>query len=117
MQNSNGNIFNSRGSFSYKLPNKVLIELDYTYEFQEKTAAFNTNFDRLLVNSSISRTFLKADQLKIGISGNDLLNQNLGFSRNAFGNTISQSSFTNIQRYFLFSVVWDFSKFGTLAKN
>lgn len=116
-QNSNGKIFNSRGSFSYKLPQKVTVALDYNYEFQEKTTAFNTNFDRLIVNSSIFKTFLKSDNLKIALSGNDILNQNVGFRRSAFGNTISQSSFTNIQRYFLFSVVWDFSKFGTLKTS
>jgi hypothetical protein len=114
LQNSNGNIFNSFGEFSYTLPNKVRIDIDYEYEFQEKTAAFNQNFDRLLINSSLSKTFLKANNLKFALSGNDLFNQNVGFRRTAFGNTISQSSFTNIQRYFLFSIVWDFSKFGSL---
>ncbi len=112
-QNASGYVFNSNGQFSYKLPGKVTIQVDYDYNFQEKTTSFNTNFDKLIVNSSIYKTFLEKDNLKLSLSGNDLLNQNIGFSRTAYGNTISQSSFTNIQRYFLGSVVWDFSKFGT----
>ena len=117
LQNSNGNIFSSYGEFSYTLPNKVRLEFEYEYEFQEKTAAFNQSFNRLIINSSLSKTFLKANNLKFSLSGNDLFNQNVGFRRTAFGNTISQSSFTNIQRYFLFSIVWDFSKFGSLKAS
>ncbi len=116
LQNSNGTIFNSDGEFFYKLPKKVSISVNYRYEFQEKTTSFNTNFDRLIINSSLSKTFLKKDNLKFSVSGNDLLNQNVGFRRSAYGNVINQSSFNNIQRYFLFSLVWDFSKFGKLAK-
>jgi PKD repeat protein len=67
----------------------------------------------LVINTSIYKTFLKNDNLKFEISGNDLLNQNTGFERNASGNYISQTTFNNIQRYFLTTLSWDFSKFGT----
>ncbi len=112
-QNANGYIFNSDGQLSYTLPKKVTIKLNYNYSFQQKTVAFNNNFDKLVINTSIYKTFLKNDNLKFEISGNDLLNQNTGFERNANGNYISQTTFNNIQRYFLTTLSWDFSKFGT----
>ncbi len=114
LQNGNGMTFTSFGEFSYNLPGKVTVTLDYSYEFQEKTSSFNTNFDRFTLNSSIDKKFLKDDQLKVVLSGNDLLNQNVGFNRSVFGNTISQTNYNTIQRYFMLSLVWDFAKFGKL---
>jgi len=43
---------------------------------------------------------------------NDILNQNVGFDRTAYNGNITQSSYTTIMRYFMFSVIWDFSKMG-----
>nr|MBC7612022.1 TonB-dependent receptor [Pseudopedobacter sp.] len=114
LQNGNGMTFESDGEFKYNLPGKVTINLDYNYEFQEKTSSFSTNFDRFTVNSSIDKKFLKDDQLKVVLSGNDLLNQNVGFNRSVYGNTISQSNYNTIQRYFMLSLIWDFAKFGKL---
>jgi len=68
-----------------------------------------------LINASLSKTFLKEDNLKLSLSGNDLLNQNVGFSRDINGNFITQSSYTTIKRYFMISLIWDFSKFGGIA--
>jgi hypothetical protein len=113
LRNANGWVFNANGNLSYKLPKKVSISLNYEYQFEQKTVAFNNNFDKLVINTSIYKTFLKNDNLKFEISGNDLLNQNTGFERNASGNYISQTTFNNIQRYFLTTLSWDFSKFGT----
>ena len=113
LRNANGWQFNSNGELAYKLPKKVTIALNYNYQFQQKTVAFNNNFDKLVINTSIYKTFLKNDNLKFEISGNDLLNQNIGFERNANGSFISQTTFNNIQRYFLTTLSWDFSKFGT----
>jgi len=47
-----------------------------------------------------------------------LINQNVNFSRTIAGNTITQTNTTGIKRYFMFTVSWDFTKFGTTpAKN
>lgn len=110
--NNNGWGFNSDASFTVYLPGKVEISSDANYEFTEKTASFNQNFDRLIWNSSISKKFLKGDNLQLTLSGNDLLNQNVGFSRYAYGNNITQNSYTTIKRYFLFSLMWEFNKMG-----
>jgi len=110
--NNNGNGFSADGGFDFYLPGKFQISSDGSYEFKGKTQTFNTDFNRTLINASVSRTFFKADNLKLSLSGNDLLNQNVGFNRTASGNFITQNSYTTIKRYFMISLVWDFNKMG-----
>lgn len=112
LYNNNGWTFNSRPSFSVFLPGKLQIGADANYEFREKTQSFNENFNRCIVNSYLTKIFLKDEILKLTLSGNDLLNQNIGFRRSAYNNTITQNSYTSIKRYFLLSATWDFNKMG-----
>jgi len=103
----NGNIY-----ATVYLPGKFELSTDGDYQFTEATASFSENFSRLIWNASMSRKFLKSEQLKASIKVNDLLNQNTGFSRSAYGNFITQTSSLTIQRYFMFSLTWDFNKMG-----
>lgn len=110
--NDNGWSFNSWASFSVTLPGKVEISSDANYEFREKTQSFNEDFDRVIWNSAITKKFFKEESFRISFSGNDLLNQNIGFSRSAYNNRITQNSYTTIRRYYMFSIIWDFNKMG-----
>jgi len=110
--NNNGWGFNGNGSANLNLPGKVEIRTDARYQFTAATASFNEDFERMIWNASIVKKFFKQENLSISLSGNDLLNQNVGFSRNAWSNRITQNSYTTIQRYFLLSLVWDFNKMG-----
>jgi len=116
--NSDGWGARGDGSFTVYLPGKFEISTDGEYQFTGKTQTFNENFERFIWNASLSKKFFKAENLKMSISGNDLLNQNVGFSRSAYNGNITQSSYTTIQRYFMFSVSWDFSKMaGDIKKQ
>lgn len=99
---SNGNLY-----FSIYLPAKIQIGSDGSYQFKEKTRVADA-YQTLIVNSYISKKFLKSEGLKLTLSGNDIFNQNLGINRSTF----STSTYTTIKRYFLFSISWDFSKMG-----
>jgi len=110
--NNNGRGFDADYGFTIYLPGKFQVSSDGSYENKGKTETFNTDFNRTLINAALSKTFLKADNLKLSLSGNDLLNQNVGFSRTASGNFITQNSYTTIKRYFMISLVWDFNKMG-----
>jgi hypothetical protein len=110
--NNNGKGFNADGGFTFYLPGKFQINSNDTYEFRGKTQTFNSDFNRTLVNAALSKTFFKADNVKLSLSGNDLLNQNVGFNRSSTGNFITQNSYTTIKRYFMLSLVWDFNKAG-----
>ena len=80
-----------------------------------KTNAFNKDFHRIIINPSIEKVFFKSKNLKTKFLVNDLLNQNVGFTRNNSNGILTQTTYTTIKRYFLFSVTWDFNKMG--AKN
>ena len=114
LRNANGFVMNNYLRLNVQLPKKVRLAADGSYEFQQASSSFNTNFSQFVINTSIEKSFLEKDNLKLSISGNDLFNQNAGFQRSVFGNNITQTSFNNIQRYFLVSLAWDFSKFGSI---
>jgi hypothetical protein len=114
LRNANGFVMNNYLRLNVQLPKKVRLVADGSYEFQQASSSFNTNFSQFVVNTSIEKSFLEKDNLKLSISGSDLFNQNAGFQRSVFGNNITQTSFNNIQRYFLVSLAWDFSKFGSI---
>ncbi|MBC8988097.1 hypothetical protein H9X96_20275 [Pedobacter sp. N36a] len=75
-----------------------------------KTAIFEEGLSRMILNASISKVFCKENALKISLSGSDLLNQNVGFTRNTSGNLISQQRFTVIKRYFMLALTYDLNK-------
>ena len=102
---------------AYLEQQELLREVGHTrfgadYQYRAKTQSFNQDFSRVLFNASIAKTFLKEENLKFTLGGNDLLNQNTGFSRMANGNLLTQTSNTTIRRYLMFSVSWDFNKMG-----
>ena len=118
---SQGNLLNNSGYgfladafISLVLPKQFGFRTTLNYTYQAKTAAFSNDYKVLLVNASLSKNFLKQQNLKFSVSGNDLFNQNIGFNRSNIGTAIVQNSFTTIKRNIMFSLAWDFSKFGTL---
>lgn len=115
--NNNGSGFRSDAGFTIYLPGKFQIGSNDSYEYTAKTKSFNTDFSKVLINASIIKTFLKNDNLKFTIWGNDLLNQNVGFSRNANANMIVQNSYTTIKRYIMFTIDYDFTKMAAGVKK
>ena len=97
---------------TFKLPKKIGVEVNGNYMYTPKSAAFNTAFEQTIINAALTKAFYKEESLKIKLSANDILNENSGFRRFASANTITQSNSNNISRYFLFSLIWDFSKMG-----
>lgn len=100
------------GSFVKDLPLKFFFSIDAGISLRQRTALFSTNTNTAIVNTSISKNFLKNDALVFRVGVNDLFNQNTGFSRNISTNNISQSTYTAIHRYGFVSVTWNFSKNG-----
>jgi len=108
--NNNGTGFRADGGFTIYLPGKFQIGSNNDYEYTAKTQSFNTDFSKTIINAFIIKTFLKNDNLKFTIWGNDLLNQNVGFSRTANSNMIVQNSYTTIKRYVMFTIDYEFTK-------
>jgi hypothetical protein len=103
--------YNVNGSFSKTLPHHWGIEVDPDMNFYQQTSAF-TNKNIALVNANITKNFMKDDALELKLAVNDLFNQNTGFNRNISTNISTQSQYTAIHRFFMFSVTWNFSKNG-----
>ncbi|MBG6234597.1 hypothetical protein IWX76_001152 [Pedobacter sp. CAN_A7] len=110
--NNNGWGYNASGHFQVFLPGKVEISTDGEYQYTAATASFDDEFKRFIWNASLTKKFLKTDNLRLSLSGKDLLNQNKGFSRFAYENRFTETNNTTIKRYFMLSLVWDFNKMG-----
>lgn len=103
--------------FNIKLPKKITISSNSEYTYQPSTATFDNELERLVINASLTKAFFKEDKLKLMLSANDILKQNVGFRRSASTNSIIQTTYNNISRYFLFSLIWDFNKMGGAPKT
>jgi hypothetical protein len=115
--NNNGTGFKADWQFTVYLPGKFQVGSYSNYEYDGKTESFNNTYSKINLNGFIAKTFLKSDNLKLELWGNDLLNQNVGFSRTATANTIVQNTYTTIKRYFMFTLSYDFTKMaGGAAK-
>ncbi|RBQ02322.1 outer membrane beta-barrel family protein [Pedobacter miscanthi] len=95
-----------------QLPAKFEISSDGDYQYNGKTQVLNKSFERFIWNASLGKKFFKSENLKFSLTVNDILNQNVGFNRTATNTSISETRNTTIQRYFMFSVSWDFNKMG-----
>jgi hypothetical protein len=85
---------------------------DCDFNYRQRTDAFSQNFNTIICNVYITRTFLKADNLKLRVSCNDVLNQNIGFRRNASSNYVNENTYTILKRYFMVTLTWNFTKGG-----
>jgi len=99
-------------NFYTRLPYRFFIGSDLSYTYNAKNQVFDRSFEQLLVNSYIGKSFLKEENLKLTLRGNDLLNQNTGYRRDSSSSGFTESRNTTIKRYFIFSLTWDYTKFG-----
>jgi hypothetical protein len=104
------------GSASKDLPWKFLLATDWDMNFYQRTPVF-TNKNIALVNLSLQKSFFKNNDLVLKATVNDLFNQNTGFSRSVSTNLATQTQYTAIHRYVMFSVTWNFAKNGKPADN
>lgn len=105
--------FKTNDDVTIFLTKKLQLFTELKYSYWGKTRSLPAR-DYTIWNAALSETFLKEDNLKISLSGNNLLDQNLNtIIQN--GSTISQNTYNSIKRYFMLSVSWDFTKFGKTA--
>ncbi|MDQ0109927.1 hypothetical protein J2T02_005072 [Chitinophaga terrae (ex Kim and Jung 2007)] len=100
------------GSSTIMFPAKIDLRTELEYNLRQRTSVFTSNNNVAIVNASLTKRIGKKDDIIFGVSVNDLLNQNVGITRSIYSNNISESRRTTIQRYFLLTFSWNFSKFG-----
>ncbi|MBE5317741.1 outer membrane beta-barrel protein [Pedobacter sp. MR2016-19] len=104
---------NLSGNFYLDLPLDFSLSVDANLEFRQKNATFNDNVNIFVISSVLEKKFLKEKNLLLRLSGNDLLNQRIGFRRYITYNSVSQQTYNTLSRYFLISLNWDFNRMKT----
>ncbi|HVI47242.1 MAG TPA: outer membrane beta-barrel protein [Chitinophaga sp.] len=94
------------------LPWNLRLHSQLNYNIRQKTSVFTTNNNVALWNAYVAKKFGKQDAFEVNFSVNDILNQNIGFSRSATSNNITQSTYSTIGRYGMLSFIWNFNKAG-----
>ena len=92
-----------------QLPLRTEINSDLNVNIREKTAQFTRNNNVYLWNAYIGKKLFKNDKGMVKLIAHDILNQNIGYSRDVTSNQISERNYQTITRYFLLSFVWNFS--------
>ncbi|MES2427896.1 MAG: TonB-dependent receptor [Bacteroidota bacterium] len=108
--NSNGGGFSGWFGGNYYLPLQFEVSSDLNYTYTAKTQALPQGFRSTIWNATLSKAFFKEKNLKLSMTVNDMLNQNNGFNRYAYGSIITEDRYNTIKRYFMFSVTYDFTK-------
>ena len=96
--------------FWKKLWKKYEISSSLMMNFRQKTDVFGRDVNSIKWDAWVSRKFLKKDNLEIKASVYDILNQNLGFERNANSNIVTERSFTTLKRFFMLSIQYSINK-------
>lgn len=96
---------------------KLYIDMNLQANIYQKTAAFANQQNTYLFSPSIRKIISKNDKWEAKMMINDLFNQNRGINRNISSNYISETVNQTIQRYFLLSLTYNFSKNGKPSNN
>jgi hypothetical protein len=98
-------------SIDWEMPKGFFLATDFTYTINSQRAAgFNTKVP--LWNASISKQMLKFNRGELKFSARDLLNKNIGISRNTNNNYIEDSRVLTLRQFFLLSFTYSLSKTG-----
>jgi outer membrane receptor protein involved in Fe transport len=92
------------------LPKDFDFSTDADYNWRQTTVIFPNNNNAFIWNASITKKIIKKQDLRVGIKVNDILNQNIGFRRDASSNYISERTYNVIRRYGLITMTWNFNK-------
>ncbi len=96
-------------SMSVQLPKKFEVGTSANFYIRQKTAVFATNNNVVRWNAYVSKKFLKNGQLETKLSVFDILNQNLGYSRESQAGIVTENTYNTIRRYGMFNLIWNFT--------
>jgi len=98
------------------LPFAIVLNQTFNYTINEGRApGYNTAIP--IWNASISKFFLKNKRAELKISAFDILNKNIGVSRNVSQNQIVDQSYNVINQYFLIGFTYSLQKSGLTGNN
>lgn len=92
------------------LPAKFEISSDVTFNIRQRTNVFAANRNAIKWDASLAKKFLKNDKAELRVHVFDILDQNIGFDRNAQTNIITENSYTTFRRYGMISFTLNIAK-------
>ncbi|MCO5259804.1 MAG: TonB-dependent receptor family protein [Crocinitomicaceae bacterium] len=99
-------------SVTWRLPLGFEIKTDARYTINDKLSqGYNLNY--LIWNASVSKNFLKTENLNLAIEAFDILNQSINAGRTVSGNMVVDNRTKIISRYFLLRLTYRFNNFKT----
>ena len=90
------------------LNKKFSLDVEADWNIRQQTAVFNTNNNVLIINAHAGKKFGKYDAFAVRMGVSDLLNQNIGFRRNANSNYINENTHIVLRRYFMINLTYNF---------
>lgn len=88
-------------NYYQQLPWKMEFNTDFNYTVNTGRASAQYNVNPFIINASIGKRFLKTENLLFELMANDILNQNIGITRDINNNVIVDQTTQVIARYFL----------------
>jgi len=97
----------------YENPKIIDFELELEQNFRPTNAVFQQSSTNFIVSANVKRHIDKKRELKLELGVYDLFNQNLGYQRNVYQNTISESTYNTFTQFFYGRLSWRFSHLGS----
>ena len=98
-------------SIDWEIPKGFFFSTDFMYTINSQRAS-GFNIKVPLWNASISKQMLKYNRGELKFAARDLLNKNIGISRNTNNNYIEDSRVLTLRQFFLLSFTYSLSKTG-----
>jgi hypothetical protein len=98
-------------SVDWDLPKQFVFSSNFIYTINDQlSSGFNARVP--IWNASISKQFMKYNRGEVKLAATDLLNRNLGISRNTSQNYIEDKEVNTLRRFFLLSFTYSLTKSG-----
>ena len=108
--------FNGYAEGAVTVPGKSKIELgsDVNFQMRQKDPRFPASNNFTTWNAHVTKRMFKNEwELTLGLF--DILNQNRGYQRNFNSYSFTETYYNTLKRYWMLSLVWNFSKNGKPA--
>jgi hypothetical protein len=98
-------------SIDWEMPKGFFFSTEFYYTINSQRATgFNTKIP--IWNASISKQMLRYNRGELKLSAMDLLNENIGISRNTSNNYIEDARVLTLRQFFLLSFTYSLTKVG-----
>lgn len=98
-----------KAEFDWTLKHGFKIGTDVTYSINNQPGDGFYDIEYMVWNAEVSKSFLKTQNLRLAVVGNDILNQNIQAARQVNANSITDYKTTIISRYFLLKLTMRFN--------